>query len=236
MRFKRQQRYASGFTLIELLVVIAIIAILAAILFPVFARAREAARKVSCSSNLRQYSTATLMYVQDYDEVFPPNSYLQGTCVATYYLVIDSYVKNKELNQCPSERQAMNPYTMFNGFAAGACAGTPPFTGYTANRSLFFNGFAPPAPIALAAVQESSDTAMLYDGNVSQTQQQIVQARHSDTFNVSYVDGHVKSAAARQTSTTQQFSVSGSGPALKVYTIGVNGGRYANLTECNGVF
>ena len=60
-----------AFTLIELLVVIAIIAILAAILFPVFARAREAARKISCVSNVKQLATATLMYVQDYDETFP---------------------------------------------------------------------------------------------------------------------------------------------------------------------
>src|SRR3954465_12810650 len=61
----------SAFTLIELLVVIAIIAILAAILFPVFAQAREAARKASCQSNLKQLATATMMYVQDYDESFP---------------------------------------------------------------------------------------------------------------------------------------------------------------------
>ena len=60
-----------GFTLIELLVVIAIIAILAAILFPVFARAREAARKATCLSNLKQIALAAIMYAQDYDEVFP---------------------------------------------------------------------------------------------------------------------------------------------------------------------
>lgn len=60
-----------GFTLIELLVVIAIIAILAAILFPVFAQARERARAISCTSNLKQIGTATMMYLQDYDETYP---------------------------------------------------------------------------------------------------------------------------------------------------------------------
>jgi prepilin-type N-terminal cleavage/methylation domain-containing protein len=60
-----------GFTLIELLVVIAIIAILAAILFPVFAQARESARKTQCASNARQVGMGTQMYLQDYEEMFP---------------------------------------------------------------------------------------------------------------------------------------------------------------------
>jgi prepilin-type N-terminal cleavage/methylation domain-containing protein len=65
-------RQRGGFTLIELLVVIAIIAILAAILFPVFAQAREKARQTTCVSNLKQIGTAFMMYVQDYDETYPP--------------------------------------------------------------------------------------------------------------------------------------------------------------------
>jgi prepilin-type N-terminal cleavage/methylation domain-containing protein len=66
-----RKRFSAGFTLIELLVVIAIIAILAAILFPVFARARESARRAGCLSNLKQLGTAFQMYTQDYDETFP---------------------------------------------------------------------------------------------------------------------------------------------------------------------
>ena len=66
-----------GFTLIELLVVIAIIAILAAILFPVFAKAREKARQTTCTSNMRQIGLGMVQYVQDYDELYPPSSWGQ---------------------------------------------------------------------------------------------------------------------------------------------------------------
>jgi prepilin-type N-terminal cleavage/methylation domain-containing protein/prepilin-type processing-associated H-X9-DG protein len=82
-----------GFTLIELLVVIAIIAILAAILFPVFAQAREAARKTSCTSNLRQVGIAFGMYAQDYDECFPWAASNLGTPTTTWYDLVEPYVK-----------------------------------------------------------------------------------------------------------------------------------------------
>ncbi len=67
----RKNQSSHGFTLIELLVVIAIIAILAAILFPVFAQAREKARSISCLSNTKQLGLSVMMYVQDYDEMYP---------------------------------------------------------------------------------------------------------------------------------------------------------------------
>src|SRR5579871_3249948 len=69
-----RRRQPQGFTLIELLVVIAIIAILAAILFPVFAKARENARRTACISNVKQLGLAWMMYVQDNDETFPPSN------------------------------------------------------------------------------------------------------------------------------------------------------------------
>src|SRR5687768_46128 len=97
---RRAQRAPAGFTLIELLVVIAIIAILAAILFPVFAKAREAARKSSCGSNVRQLSLGLMQYMQDYDEAFPRD--IQSGVVG-WAEAIQPYVKNVAVMQCPSE-------------------------------------------------------------------------------------------------------------------------------------
>jgi prepilin-type N-terminal cleavage/methylation domain-containing protein/prepilin-type processing-associated H-X9-DG protein len=107
-----------GFTLIELLVVIAIIAILAAILFPVFAQARESARKASCSSNLRQIGTAFQLYTQDYDEALPDRRDLKSSLPGGYMpwsgwppsdprggwasLVLQPYTRSGAIWSCPS--------------------------------------------------------------------------------------------------------------------------------------
>jgi prepilin-type N-terminal cleavage/methylation domain-containing protein/prepilin-type processing-associated H-X9-DG protein len=142
---RRSRRDRRGFTLIELLVVIAIIAILAAILFPVFAQARDAARKASCISNCKQMGTAFMMYVQDYDEQFPfvtcGDSYTGG-CVSwlpsslPWPLTIQPYVKNYGIYSCPSDPDkacfskpdSVNGYgqmLMFVGWP-GAVAGMQP--------------------------------------------------------------------------------------------------------------
>ena len=93
-----------GFTLIELLVVIAIIAILAAILFPVFARAREKARQSSCLSNVKQLSMGVLQYVQDWDEMLPVyyNPFVPDTTARYWYQVSMPYIKNTQVLVCPS--------------------------------------------------------------------------------------------------------------------------------------
>jgi prepilin-type N-terminal cleavage/methylation domain-containing protein/prepilin-type processing-associated H-X9-DG protein len=99
----------SGFTLIELLVVIAIIAILAAILFPVFAQAREKARAATCQSNLKQFGLAFAMYTADYDEVYPP-TYLWKSR-------LQPYIKTVEINYCPSRRHL--PWYYGQGYNIG---------------------------------------------------------------------------------------------------------------------
>ncbi len=93
-----------GFTLIELLVVIAIIAILAAILFPVFARAREKARQTSCLSNLKQVGIAVSMYVQDYDERMPYNYHYNAARTMLWWWQDDvrPYIRNEQVYVCPS--------------------------------------------------------------------------------------------------------------------------------------
>jgi prepilin-type N-terminal cleavage/methylation domain-containing protein/prepilin-type processing-associated H-X9-DG protein len=97
----KQQR--TGFTLIELLVVIAIIAILASILFPVFARARENARRSSCSSNLKQLGLGVMMYVQDYDEKYPMGYYNQNSATPQgWQQIVLPYVKSNQVYLCPS--------------------------------------------------------------------------------------------------------------------------------------
>ncbi len=123
------QRKQRGFTLIELLVVIAIIAILASILFPVFAQAREKARGASCQSNLKQIATSVSMYLQDYDEMLPMG--IQNDWWGTWARNVQPYVKNLQVFRCPSDGVAPDPrWTPWAG----------PRISYASNGLLLWNG------------------------------------------------------------------------------------------------
>jgi prepilin-type N-terminal cleavage/methylation domain-containing protein/prepilin-type processing-associated H-X9-DG protein len=128
MRYFRNR--SNGFTLIELLVVIAIIAILAAILFPVFAKAREKARQASCESNERQVGLAILQYVQDFDEHFPCGEQFAGNNGAGSGIgwagTVQNYIKSTGVFKCPDDSTATSGLFVPDSYAAnGNLIGSP---------------------------------------------------------------------------------------------------------------
>lgn len=149
-----------GFTLIELLVVIAIIAILAAILFPVFAKAREKARQTSCLSNARQLGTADMMYAQDYDENLSPclisikNASGGVTCLNHWTNVLVPYIKSEQIYTCPSHA---SPYY-------GCCGGADDLSyglndqshGYGGWNGVFYR-------VRLASLTYPAETVAFFD-------------------------------------------------------------------------
>jgi len=155
-------RKRHGFTLIELLVVIAIIAILAAILFPVFAQAREKARSASCLSNLKQIGTAVAMYVQDYDETYP-FCYLYTTANGTaapywhWSHALLPYTRNAQIWVCPSAKYKQTPPNPGQDFSV-------PFITYLPNEVIIprdkkpIQGYPRPyRPVTLASVGTPAD-------------------------------------------------------------------------------
>jgi prepilin-type N-terminal cleavage/methylation domain-containing protein len=167
--FSTPRRSTSGFTLIELLVVIAIIAILAAILFPVFAQARDKARQATCLSNCKQIGMAMMMYVQDYDEIFPV---VTGNPVSlplpdgrTYTgrvvwpLQTFPYIKNLGAYSCPNDE---DPKQGWADTGANPYVGTwnkPIPLSYGANYEFTYTT----APVAMAAVNFPADTYLIGD-------------------------------------------------------------------------
>ncbi len=181
-----------GFTLIELLVVIAIIAILAAILFPVFARAREKARQTSCLSNVKQLSLSVMMYIQDYDEKFMWRvGYWRDTTTddpptTNWITLIEPYAKNAQIFYCPSK-----------GGVAMSGGGWP--CNYEFNRMCDIRSNQLGLP--LAQVRAPSETIMMWDGNYVADYYGLApykwpgywsDNRHNDGANYGFMDGHAK--------------------------------------------
>jgi len=195
-----------GFTLIELLVVIAIIAILAAILFPVFAQAREAARKTSCQSNLKQIGTAWMMYAQDYDEQTLINTWNNNTTPngqenRIWAQQIQPYAKNYGIARCPSDPQPwVATDQQYNVVVSGSYAlqswGEWKLAEIAAPADYFLcwdaSGRDPFFGNNAWIGEETSDAAFSWGRDY------MFAARHQDQVNMLYADGHVKTARCAQ--------------------------------------
>jgi prepilin-type N-terminal cleavage/methylation domain-containing protein len=247
-----------GFTLIELLVVIAIIAILAAILFPVFAQAREKARQTSCLSNLKQTATATQMYVQDYDEVFPLSIYRASnpTCSFTFYNALTPYQKNADIMKCASNPMALdiNKAWAAHGLPAPCNNGSPlRYLSYVYNFSIFEEGapnmmFAPPnygdPATSLSSIDFPADTVMVYDGVLLTAGSggcglfdSPVDPRHSSIVNANFVDGHAKVFKTRRVNASGEGSLeckTMDGNTHKMHRVS-DQGPYQNYDELWGI-
>jgi len=189
-----------GFTLIELLVVIAIIAILAAILFPVFARAREKARQNSCLSNTKQMGLAAIMYGSDYDEALVPARIRHPDDSVMYWCPTSStpgllgpYIKNLQIFRCPSSTPA-------------AWGGV---TDYGINYNLCIDTWYGGTPIKLSEIKYPAETLLVADSDWTRSTDDyhttnswyisdgfwaaaFVPARHNGGANIAYCDGHSK--------------------------------------------
>ena len=189
LRLASRKRAASGghqgFTLIELLVVIAIIAILAAILFPVFAKARENARRASCQSNEKQIGLGIMQYTQDYDETYP-NTCCGNSLFQPWQAAIQPYLKSTQILQCPSGKHTTICNYVWSSFLGGT---------------------------SVANVQAPAALWALFDGHNSETETNLNTGdfsmwngagrlaaagnghnlpRHLGTNNILFGDGHVK--------------------------------------------
>jgi prepilin-type N-terminal cleavage/methylation domain-containing protein/prepilin-type processing-associated H-X9-DG protein len=193
-----------GFTLIELLVVIAIIAILAAILFPVFARAREKARQTSCLSNVKQLTLGCLMYAQDYDEMLPAGrvQHYPATCdnnsKAFWQHVVFPYVSNTQIFQCPSNSALRTTCGRFYTWADAMAI--------TNNYGINCRGFGTSGGLSMGSIPMPAEAYYLLCGYNAGggwwrgfraayntcSQDQYFRDIHNGGINIGLADGHAK--------------------------------------------
>lgn len=224
---RTQGAISRGFTLIELLVVIAIIAILAAILFPVFGRARENARRSSCQSNLKQIGLGLLQYTQDYDEKFVPagRNVMDRDFNLPWAENIQPYMKSKQVFNCPSNEKdlpmANSSQTaritseyIANGNSRGVNGSLPwprpldnenPVTGAIMSRSIAEADDPSRTIVVVEYYRRNSPPATIGFrpalGSTSEGNGQLWPTNHLGTSNYLFIDGHVKALKPIATAT-----------------------------------
>lgn len=205
-----------AFTLIELLVVIAIIAILAAILFPVFTQAKDAAKKTQSISNLKQIALASMMYSGDYDDIFPMSAYMKAPVspdprpvIFSIYDAVQPYMKNYQLFVSPSDEegsQGQDWRGRLNAINLTNVPGGVRYASYAPNLGLFGENFCG-TPLARysrvwsqTALPSTVDTIMFFDAYMKKFQSPLDltynnfmgMARHAEGLVINYADGHAK--------------------------------------------
>lgn len=201
----RSTKARAAFTLIELLVVIAIIAILAAILFPVFARARENARRTSCLSNLKQIGLGFKQYTQDYDEKFPVSYNPVGGELLDWAMAMQPYVKSAQIFQCPSETNGPDLSFGYYGYSdywvnrrICGIAGTDAWLGRSeadlnATSLICLLGDGAKNDVNPTSFNTGRPSYDLYEvGNTNISDNSHPENRHLEGANYAFADGHAK--------------------------------------------
>lgn len=195
-----------GFTLIELLVVIAIIAILAAILFPVFSQAKESAKKSTCLSNTKQLSLGILLYAGDSDDVLLPTQNGEGILWPD---LINPYVKSDKIRVCPDDQGAKNSYGLnemvfidFTDFLPGLPTSVPAMTLLAKPAEAIMVGELGVAD-DLSTPRINAYKLVAPDGDLNDAFDARPSARHFDQANLAFFDGHTAAKRLQQFYTGQ---------------------------------